>query len=95
LERYPAAAQEMFNACLEAKNLALRDDADATYSNFAWNRQVWEEQQAVLGADPWKFGIKGNEKALDALIRYADEQGLLAKKMTIADLFLQIDEPQS
>mgnify|MGYP003693768913 FL=1 len=95
LERYPSAAQEMFNACLEAKNLALRDDADATYSNFAWNRQVWEEQQAVLGADPWKFGIKGNEKALDALIRYADEQGLLAKKMTIADLFLQIDEPQS
>ena len=95
LERYPVAAQEMFNACLEAKNLALRDDADATYSNFAWNRQVWEEQQAVLGADPWKFGIKGNEKALDALIRYADEQGLLAKKMTIADLFLQIDEPQS
>ena len=85
----------MFDACLAAKNLALRDDADATYSNFAWNRQVWEEQQAVLGADPWKFGIKGNEKALGALIRYADEQGLLAKKMTIADLFLQIDEPQS
>jgi len=28
------------------------------------------------------------------LIRYADEQGLLAKKMTIADLFIQIDEPQ-
>jgi 4,5-dihydroxyphthalate decarboxylase len=78
-----------------SKKSRLRDDADATYSNFAWNRQVWEEQQAVMGADPWKFGIKGNEKALDALIRYADEQGLLAKKMTIADLFLQIDEPQS
>jgi len=95
LEKYPSAAQEMFNACVEAKNLALRDDADATYSNFAWNRQVWEEQQAVLGADPWKFGIKGNEKALDALIRHADEQGLLARKMAVADLFVQLDEPQS
>ncbi len=93
LEKYAGAAQEMFDACLAAKNLALRDDADATYSNFAWNRQLWEEQQAVLGADPWKFGIKGNEKALYALIRYADEQGLLAKKMTIADLFVPIDEP--
>ena len=68
------------------------DDADATYSNFAWNRQVWEEQQDVLGPDPWKFGIKGNEKVLNTLIRYADEQGLLAKKVTIADLFIQIDE---
>jgi 4,5-dihydroxyphthalate decarboxylase len=95
LEKYPAAAQEMFDACLEAKNLTLHDDADATYSNFAWNRQVWEEQQAVMGPDPWKFGIKGNEKVLETLIRYADEQGLMAKKMTIAEMFVQIDEPQS
>jgi len=95
LAKYPAAAQEMFDACLEAKNLSLRDDADATYSNFAWNRQVWEEQQTVMGPDPWKFGIKGNEKVLETLIRYADEQGLMAKKMTIAEMFVQIDEPQS
>jgi 4,5-dihydroxyphthalate decarboxylase len=95
LEKYPAAAQEMFDACLEAKNLTLRDDGDATYSNFAWNRQVWEEQQAVMGSDPWKFGIKGNEKVIETLIRYADEQGLMAKKMTIAEMFVQIDEPQS
>ncbi len=74
------------------KNLALHDDADATYSNFVWNRQVWEEQRAVMGADPWKFGIKGNEKVLSALVRYADEQGLLAKKVTIADLFIRINE---
>lgn len=94
LARHPAAAQEMFDACLEAKNLALRDDADATYSNFAWNRQVWEEQRAVMGADPWKFGIKGNEKVLETLLRYAGEQGLLAKKMSVADMFLPIDEPQ-
>jgi 4,5-dihydroxyphthalate decarboxylase len=95
LERYPAAAQEMFEACVEAKNLALRDDADATYSNFAWNRQVWEEQRAILGPDPWRFGIKGNEKPLEALIRYAGEQGLLAQKMTISDMFVRIDEPQA
>ncbi len=93
LERYPAAAHEMFDACVEAKNLALRDDADATYSNFAWNRQVWEEQRAILGPDPWRFGIKGNEKPLEALIRYAGEQGLLAKKMTISDMFVSLDEP--
>lgn len=92
LKKHPAAAQEMFTACVEAKNLALRDDADATYSNFVWNRQMWEEQQAVMGADPWKFGVKGNEKALNAVIRFADEQGLLAKKVAIDDLFIRIDE---
>ena len=95
LDKYPDAAMEMFNACYEAKQLALRDDADATYSNFAWNRQVWEEQSAVMGADPWKYGIKGNEKVLNTIIRYADEQGLLKKRVTIEDLFVPIDEPRS
>lgn len=95
LEKYPSAAQEMFNACYEAKKLALQDDADATYSNFAWNRQVWEEQRTVMGPDPWKYGIKGNEKVLNTIIRYADEQGLLKNKVTIEDLFVPMDEPQN
>lgn len=94
LDKYPSAGREMFNACYEAKQLALRDDADATYSNFAWNRQVWEEQRAVMGPDPWRYGIKGNEKVLNTIIRYAEEQGLLKRKLTIADLFLPLDEPQ-
>ena len=93
LDKYPAAAQELFDACYQAKQLALRDDADATYSNFAWNRQVWEEQRALMGADPWRYGIRGNETVLDTLIRYAGEQGVLAKPVTLRDLFLCIDEP--
>ena len=92
LEKYPGAAQEMFDACVAAKNLALRDDADATYSNFVWNRQVWEEQQAVMGVDPWKFGIQHNDKVLNTIIRFADEQSLLAKKVAVGDLFIGIDE---
>ena len=92
LNRYPGAARELFDACVAAKNLALRDDADATYSNFIWNRQVWEEQRAVMGDDPWKFGLKANEKVLHTLVRYAGEQGLLATPMTLDDLFLPMDE---
>jgi len=92
LEKHPGAAHEMFDACVAAKNLALRDDADATYSNFVWNRQVWEEQRSVMGADPWKFGIKHNEKVLRTIVRYAEEQGLLAKRVTLDDLFIRIDE---
>lgn len=95
LDRYPTAAREMFDACYRAKQLALRDDADATYSNFAWNRQMWEEQRAVMGADPWRYGVRGNEKTLETLIRYGGEQGLLAKPVTFDDLFVRLDEPQT
>ena len=92
LDQHPQAAAEMFAACCRAKGLALRDDADATYSNFAWNRQMWEEQRAVMGPDPWRYGIKGNEKALNTLVRYGKEQGLLQRQLTMADLFLPLDE---
>src|SRR5207247_8808602 len=95
LDQYPSRAAELFNAVHKAKKLALEDDAYATYSNFAWNRQVWEEQRAVMGPDPWKYGVQGNEKVLNTIIRYAGEQGLLQKKVTITDLFMQIDELQS
>ena len=83
---------EPFRAWCEARNLALEDDEDATFSNFAWVRQAWEEQRAVMGSNPWRFGIKGNEKTLEAQIRYAGEQGLLARKIGIEDLYIRMDE---
>lgn len=92
LEKNPSAAQEMFDACVAAKNMALRDDADATYSNFVWNRQVWENQRAIMGADPWKFGFNHNQKVLQTILRYAGEQGLLAKPVSLDDLFIPLDE---
>lgn len=95
LDQYPSAGVELFNAWYKAKKLALGDDADATYSNFAWVRQAWEEQRAVLGIDPWKYGLKGNEKVLNTMIRYAEEQGLLTNNVALTDLFLPLEEPQN
>jgi hypothetical protein len=45
-----------------------------------------------MGGDPWKFGIKHNEKVLNTIVRYAGEQGLLAQAVTIDDLFIRINE---
>ena len=92
LDKNPDVAPALFRAWCEARNLALQDDEDATFSNFAWVRQAWEEQRAVMGSNPWRFGIKGNEKTLEAQIRYAGEQGLLARKIGIEDLYIRMDE---
>ena len=92
LDKNPGVAPALFRAWCEARNRALEDDEDATFSNFAWVRQAWEEQRAVMGPNPWRFGIKGNEKTLEAQIRYAGEQGLLARKIGIEDLYIKMDE---
>lgn len=92
LDKNPTAAAELFRAWTEAKKLALEDDEDPTYSNFAWVRQLWEEQRAVLGPDPWRYGITGNEKVIGTLIRYGAEQGLLTGETRLENLFIPMEE---
>ena len=90
LKKNPSAARELFRAWSEAKKLALQDDEDPTYSNFAWIRSFWQEQREVLGPDPWRYGISGNERVIEALIRYAAEQGISEGKVSVDNLFLDV-----
>ncbi len=92
LEEHPWVPQRLFDAWNEAKKIALEDDEDPTYFNFAWIRDLWEEERALLGDDPWRYGIRGNEKILDTLIRYALEQGIIKEKVGVASLFLPVKE---
>jgi len=92
LEESPWVAEELFQAWSEAKRLSLEDDADPTYSNFAWVRDLWEEERELLGPDPWRYGISGNERTIEALIRYGAEQGLIAGKADIGSLFYPVRE---
>ena len=46
-----------------------------------------EETRKVMGDNFWSYGIKGNEKTLNALFRYSHEQRLTKKRLQIADLF--------
>ncbi|MBI3706216.1 MAG: ABC transporter substrate-binding protein [Proteobacteria bacterium] len=46
-----------------------------------------EATRALMGDDFWPYGLEGNEKTLDALLRYSHVQGLSARRMTAAELF--------
>lgn len=91
LAESPWVAEELFRAWSEAKRLSLEDDADPTYSNFAWVRDLWEEEREVLGPDPWRYGISANKEVIETLIRYAVEQGIMGANVEPGKLFLPID----
>jgi 4,5-dihydroxyphthalate decarboxylase len=40
-----------------------------------------------MGEDFWKYGVHENIKELTALISYAHEQGLIARKPALEELF--------
>ena len=86
----PSLPRKLYRLWDEAKKLSLEDDADPTFSNFAWIRDLWEEERELFGGDPWRYGMAANEKVIKALVRYGIEQGIANASIRPEDLFLRI-----
>ncbi|MYZ48187.1 ABC transporter substrate-binding protein [Propylenella binzhouense] len=93
LERYPWVAVNMFNAFNEAKAIAMKRMENPRIVPLAWYREAWEEQQEVLGPDPWEYGLTDrNRHALATLAGYSYEQGLIRRPMSPDDLFVPVTQ---
>ena len=58
---------------------------------LAWYRDAWEEQEAILGPDPWAYGLTdANKKNLETLAGYSHQQGVIKKKPALDQLFLNV-----
>jgi 4,5-dihydroxyphthalate decarboxylase len=92
VDKYPWVATNLTKAFEEAKNLAYRRMANPRVVPLAWIRTAWEEQEEVLGPDPWAYGLgPANRNNLEAILRYTRQQGLIKSPMTIDELFLDTD----
>jgi hypothetical protein len=49
--------------------------------------KLTDEDRSLLGEDSWPYGMEANRKAVDAVLRYHHEQGL----MTCEDIFVPYD----
>jgi 4,5-dihydroxyphthalate decarboxylase len=60
---------------------------------LAWYRESWEEQEQILGTDPWEYGLtERNAKNLERLVAYSQEQGLSKRRLSLDQLFLNVSE---
>jgi hypothetical protein len=55
--------------------------------SFAWGRSYLEEERKFFGKDPFYQGFKENYNDVQNLIRFADQQGMLGRKLTVEELF--------
>ena len=93
LKRDPWVAASLARAFDRAKALAYARVRNPRVVPLAWFSTFWEEQQAVLGPDPWAYGLgPANRKNLETAIRYTYQQGLIGRQMTIEELFVDTDE---
>ena len=88
LERHPWIARNLMQAMEEAKRLAYRRLQDPRTVSLAWLRALQDEERALLGPDPWQYGLSAaNRSTLEAFLRYSREQGMGAESLTVDDLF--------
>jgi len=55
---------------------------------LAWYREAWEEQEKIIGPDPWEYGLSDrNRHNMNTIAGYSHEQGLTKRLWTADDLF--------
>jgi 4,5-dihydroxyphthalate decarboxylase len=91
VDKHPWAPINLMQAFEAAKKVAYKRMENPRIVPLAWFRHFLEEQEDILGSDPWIYGLGSeNRKALDTLMQYSMEQGLLGKKMGLDELFIPV-----
>jgi 4,5-dihydroxyphthalate decarboxylase len=93
VEKYPWVPINMYHALNQAKAIAMKKMVNPRIVPLAWYREAWEEQEAILGKDPWEYGLTDrNRKTLANMAMYSHEQGLIKNRLTVDDLFLDVSQ---
>ncbi|HUI97703.1 MAG TPA: ABC transporter substrate-binding protein [Xanthobacteraceae bacterium] len=93
VEKYPWVPVNMFIAFEEAKRVAMARMENPRIVPLAWYREAWEEQQEILGPDPWEYGLtERNRHTLETLVGYSHEQGLIKRRIPLDELFLSVSQ---
>jgi 4,5-dihydroxyphthalate decarboxylase len=91
VDRHPWVPINMFHAFQKAKAIAMARMANPRIVPLAWYREAWEEQEEILGPDPWEYGLgERNRHNIETLAGYSHEQGLTRRRMSADDLFVSV-----
>jgi 4,5-dihydroxyphthalate decarboxylase len=90
VERDPWVAMSLYKALCVAKEHCYRLllETGSPKASFAWLQPMIEEEQAIIGADWYPYGIEQNRASIEALLQYTHEQGLSERRLKIEELFV-------
>ena len=93
LEAHPWVAINMFHAFNEAKAITMKRMENPRIVPLAWYREAWEEQEELLGSDPWEYGLsERNRHTMETLAGYSYEQGLVKRPWPVDELFVELGQ---
>jgi len=93
VERYPWIVPNLYQAFEQSKALAMKRMRNPRLVPLAWYQEAWEEQEEILGPDPWEFGLtERNRKNFETFVGYSHSHGLISRKIPLEELFLDVSQ---
>jgi 4,5-dihydroxyphthalate decarboxylase len=88
-DEHPWLPGAVYRAFSQARQRALDDLAAIGVQRVTlpWARAVLDEAKSLMGPEIWPYGFDVNRPELEAMVRYAHEQGLAARGVDPAELF--------
>ncbi len=86
---HPWLPRSLYDAFVEAKRLAYErlNFTAALPVSLPWLVAEVEETRALMGGDPFPYGVAKNRKTLETLAGYTFGQGLAPRRLTIPEMF--------
>lgn len=93
VEQHPWIVPNLYQAFEQAKSVAMKRMRNPRLVPLAWYQEAWEEQERVLGPDPWEYGLgEKNARNMETLVAYSHQQGLISRKIPLDELFMQTSQ---
>ena len=84
----PWAPYNLLRAFEASKRAAYARLQNPRIVPLAWYRSYQEQEQAILGSDPWEYGLtERNRKNLSTAIKYSHQSGLISREIPVEELF--------
>lgn len=91
VDKHPWVPASLFAAFNKSKEIAYKRVANPRVVPLAFWSYALEEQNRVLGRDPWQYGLTpANRTNLEAAIRFTNMQGLTSRRWAVDELFAAI-----
>jgi 4,5-dihydroxyphthalate decarboxylase len=89
-EKNPWLAQNLYEAFVESKKLALKRMHKGHPYMLPWVHDDIHEIDEVFGGDPYPYGIEPNRPTLSALVQYLHEQNFIPRAPALEELFVPV-----
>ncbi len=90
VRQYPWLPRSLYDAFTEAKRLAYErlHFTAALLTSLPWQVAEAEETRALMGDDPFAYGIARNRTTVETLAAYSFRQSLAPRRLSVEEMFV-------